>query len=150
MWAETLLAYLHFISISTTVFLLALEFAWYEPTLTIEQAKRLQKTDLFYFGGAIAILVTGIIRVFYVGKGSAFYLSNPIFFFKIALYLCWALFSLPPTFHFLSWRKTLKEGKTPEIPSEIYRRIRLFIILQLCTALLVPFFAVLMARGFRL
>ena len=147
MLAQAAFAYLHFLSLFALVTCVVTEVTWYRPTLTREEARRLVFLDLTY--GIVSVLVvgTGFCRALWFAKGWDFYLHNPIFWIKVGAFGVWALLSLPPTLHFLSWRKVVAAGQTPAIVPATYRRIRLFLHLELVLILVVPLLAVLMARG---
>ena len=53
--------------------------------------------DVTYGIAGLAILVTGILRVKYFGQCGEFYLNNPIFWFKVSVYLIVSLLSLYST-----------------------------------------------------
>jgi putative membrane protein len=115
--------------------------------LTIAQAKSLIITDLIYGLSAIVVLVSGLLRFAYFGKGMMFYLSNPVFHTKLTLFVVVVILSIYPTIQFLSWRKSVKNGVVPEIDEKTSKRILMFIRIELTIVVLLPLLAVLMARG---
>ena len=147
MLLQAAFAYFHFIAIFALVTCVVFEFHWYRPQLTVSEARRLLFLDLTY--GVVSLLVvgTGFCRALWFAKGWDFYLNNPIFWTKVGLFVTWALLSLPPTLHFLSWRRGITAGEAPAIAPRTYRRIRLCLHLELTLILVVPILAVLMARG---
>ena len=56
-------------------------------------------TDIIYGLAALTLLGSGIMRVLYFGQGSEFYTQNPLFWWKVGLYLGAGAFALsrPPT-----------------------------------------------------
>jgi putative membrane protein len=52
---------------------------------------------------AVLALGSGAARVVWFGKGAAFYLHNPVFYIKLALFAAVGLMSIPPTLQFLRW-----------------------------------------------
>jgi putative membrane protein len=147
MLTEALVAYAHVLSILLLGMCLAYELILYRRGLALREARLLLRIDLLYLFAALAVLASGLLRVFAVGKGSAFYLDNPVFYAKLALFLGVALLSLPPTFHYLRWRPALAAGQAPEVPEPVYRRIRRYLHAEMTLFLLIPLLAALLARG---
>lgn len=77
MWLDALLAYLHYISIFTLIVFLTAEAVVLRPDMTPEIRKRLARYDAVFGFAALAVLITGLLRVFYGAKGYAFYVHNP-------------------------------------------------------------------------
>src|SRR5258708_4933887 len=102
--------------------------------------------DLGYLLAAIAVLVTGLLRVFFFAKGWPFYAANPVFWVKMALFLAVGLMSVPPTIHYIKTAKASRGGEIA-IPDRTYRHIRFHLIGQLALFALIPLAATLMARG---
>lgn len=145
---DALVAALHYVSILLTGMFLAAELILYRPGMAARDARLLARIDLLYFISALGILGSGLLRVFAVGKGSAFYLENPVFYAKFGIFLIVALLSVPPTLHFLGWRKDLAAGKAPVMAELMFRRIRRLMHAELALFLSIPLLAALMARGF--
>ncbi|HBD32894.1 MAG TPA: DUF2214 domain-containing protein, partial [Cupriavidus sp.] len=70
------------------------------PDMPPSAVRRLSQYDFFYFLSAMAVLATGLLRLFYGAKGVDFYLHNPWFHAKITVFVLIALATLPPTFAF--------------------------------------------------
>src|SRR5579871_2574019 len=104
---DALLAYAHFIMIIATASILAVELALCRGDLTLDQARRLSRVDLAYFGFAMLLLASGLARLFLGIKGSGFYLSNPVFHLKMGLFILVGLLSIVPTMRFIAWRRRL-------------------------------------------
>jgi putative membrane protein len=147
MLPQALGAWLHFIAIFSAVACLAAERALYRPALDAASAQRLTRLDLGYGLSAVAILLTGLARVFWLGKGAAFYGGNPLFWAKLAVFAVVALLSLPPTVHYLRWRPALAAGQAPQVHPAAYRRVRALLWCEALGFLLLPLLAALMARG---
>ncbi|HEY4374609.1 MAG TPA: DUF2214 family protein [Burkholderiales bacterium] len=144
--ADALLAYLHFISIFATFGLLTAELVLCRGPLTQAQARYLGAIDIAYFAGAIAILATGLLRLFFGAKGAAFYLHNPVFHTKMALFVLVGLISIAPTRRFIAWRKRLQATGGEIMATEVKAAAR-FIHAELALMCAIPLMAVLMARG---
>jgi putative membrane protein len=142
-----LLAYLHYISIFTLIVFLTAEAVVLRPDMTPEIRRRLARYDAVFGMAALAVLVTGVLRVLYGAKGAAFYLHNPVFHVKIGLYILVGLLSIMPTVAILRWKK---QGKTlPDFvptPAEI-AKVRRWVMIESHLIIFIPLAAVLMARG---
>lgn len=122
----------------------------YRPMMSAENARKLMRVDAVYGVSALLVASSGFARALWFGKGSQFYFENPLFWAKVGLFVLWAAVSLPPTFHFLSFRKSVRAGETVSVNPDMYTRIRRCLLIQLHLVPLVPILAVLMARGFGL
>lgn len=146
MIAEAIAAYAHFLAIFVTLSLLVAEAALYRRQMSAATVAVLRRLDLGYLFGAIAIIVTGLLRVFFFAKGSAFYAANPIFWVKMALFVVVGLLSVPPTLHYIRTTAEVRDGAVAVDPST-YRAVWRYLILQLAVFAIIPFAAALMARG---
>lgn len=70
--------------------------------------KRLARLDGGYGGTATLVIVVGVCRVIWGGKGWAFYETNPFFWAKMGVFLLIGLLSIPPTITFLRWSRQAK------------------------------------------
>ena len=147
MWLDALLAYLHYISIFTLIVFLTAEAVVLRPDMTPEIRKRLARYDAVFGIAALAVLITGLLRVLYGAKGYAFYVHNPVFHVKVGLFIPIGLISIIPTVTILRWKK---QGKTlPDFvptPSEI-AKTRRWVMIESHLIIFIPLAAVLMARG---
>ncbi|MCO5413133.1 DUF2214 family protein [Ralstonia mojiangensis] len=147
MWLDALLAYLHYISIFTLIVFLTAEAVVLRPDMTPEIRQRLARYDAVFGFAALAVLITGLLRVFYGAKGYAFYVHNPVFHVKVGLFILVGLMSIVPTINILRWKK---QGKTlPNFvptPSEI-AKTRRWVMIESHLIIFIPLAAVLMARG---
>lgn len=144
---ESALAYLHFASILALTGLLAAEYFLCNEHLQPGHVRLLAQLDLAYLGAAVAVLITGIVRLLWFAKPPAFYLHNPVFHLKIALFVAVGLISIPPTLQFLRWNRSLREGHVRVLSGADIARVRRLIGLELALLALIPLLAVLMARG---
>ncbi len=147
MYLPAIMAFLHHAAAFTLVAALAVEVALFKPPLTIVQARRLQLTDSLFGMAATALLVIGLLRVFYFEKGAGYYFANDFFRAKLSLFLIAALISIYPTVMFLSWRKPLRNAVAPDIPDSQRKRARMCLMLELTAILGILFCAAFMARG---
>jgi putative membrane protein len=142
------MAFLHHLAAFTLVAALAVEVAMFKPPLSLLQAQRLQVTDNIFGAAAGAVLVIGLLRVWFFEKGPAYYWHDTFFLAKFVAFVIAGLISIYPTVVFLSWSKSLKAGTVPEIPAERVRRVRMCMMLELTAIVVILLCAPLMARGF--
>lgn len=145
---EAGLAYAHLIAILSLVVFLSSEAAlcrveWMNEAVV----RRLGRLDLIYGLSALAVLLSGLARMVWGMKGSAWYWGNPWLHAKLALLVVIAGLSLGPTRRFIRWRRTLDAGGGLPPPDEVLRA-RQLVMWQAHLLALVPLAGVLMARGF--
>ncbi len=144
---NSIMATLHHIAAFTLTACLIYEFVAYRKGLTVEEARRIQRVDLVYGIAAGLVVVVGLLRVYFFEKGSNYYFSNYVFWTKMALFAIVGLLSIYPTIRYIKWNPILAENKSPEIPEQEYRNIRLLLWLEMAGLVLILFAAPLMARG---
>jgi putative membrane protein len=141
--AEPLIAYLHYLSIIVTGGFLVGELLLCRPGMTPDQIRRLPIVDVVFFVSALVALATGLLRLFFYAKGVDFYVGNPFFWVKMALYVAIASLSITPTRAFIRWKRATGRGPSGgEIAG-----VRRLIHMELVLLALMPLMAVLMARG---
>jgi len=142
MWLDALLAYLHYISIFTLIVFLTAEAVVLRPDMTPEIRQRLARYDAVFGFAALAVLITGLLRVFYGAKGYGFYVHNPVFHVKVGLFILVGLMSIVPTINILRWKK---QGKTlPNFvptPAEI-AKTRRWVMIESHLIIFIPLAAV--------
>ena len=143
---EPLLAYLHYLTIILTGGFLVGELVVCRPEITPEQRRRLPGIDVVFFVAALLTLATGLLRLFFYAKGVSFYVGNPFFWVKMALYVIIAAMSIAPTRAFGRWKHALDAGGAPPTAPEI-AGVRRLLHIELGLLALMPLMAVFMARG---
>lgn len=147
MLLDATLAALHYLSIILLVVFLAAETVLCKPEyINAITIRRLGIYDFLYFGFAMAALATGLARVFWGVKGAAFYVDSIFFWAKLATFVAIALLSLPPTFAYARWRKQLKQDANALPSHDEILRVRRWVLREAHVLVLLPIFAVLMAR----
>ena len=107
----TLFAFMHHLFAFTLVSAVAIEFVLTRQEITRANAIRLLVTDAVLGASATALLIVGLLRVFYFEKGAAYYFSSHAFLTKLSVFILVALMSAVPTIEFLSWRKAVRAGQ---------------------------------------
>jgi putative membrane protein len=147
MVTSAIVAYLHYISFMVSFGALAIEGLTLKPDLSLKDGWRIVIADAFYGVAATTVLVTGVLRVLYFGKGTDYYVNNPIFWVKVGLFLLVGTVSLYPTISFIRWVNSLRQQLPPKVPTEVVMGLRRVIQVELLGFLAIPLFAALMARG---
>jgi len=104
-------------------------------------------TDVVYGIAALAVLLSGILRVLHYGQGSGFYTANPLFWWKVGVYLAVGALSLYPTVTYILWAIPLRKGELPEVSEALAGRLRWVLNIELAGFATIPLLASLMARG---
>jgi putative membrane protein len=144
---RSLFAFLHFLAVFGIVATVFLEWQTMSSAPTFAEARRIQVSDRWFGVFAMAVLVVGLLRVFYFEKGKAFYASSPFFHAKLTLFVLVGLLSIYPTIRFIKWGAQTKQGLAPVVSAVEYKRIMLMLRAELVLLLGVALCASLMARG---
>jgi putative membrane protein len=150
MWDSAITAYLHYLSFMLAFGALVVESQTLKEDISLKDGWRMVTADAIYGLSAIIILITGVLRVMYFGKGSDYYLSSPVFYTKVGIFVVVSLLSLYPTFSFLSWVKDLRDGKSPTLELPQRQRLSWLIRGELAGFALIPLLAAILARGIRI
>jgi putative membrane protein len=140
-------AFLHHLAAFTLVAALAVEFVPIRGELTVRNARTLLLVDAVFGASAGAILVIGLVRVFFFEKGSAYYFHSIPFIAKLSLFAVIGLLSIYPTLQYLSWRTSLRQETAPIVKPATLRAIRKIIHWELAGVAFLVLCAALMARG---
>ena len=144
---STLFAFLHHLCAFTLVAAVAVEFALIRQELTLASARRLQVTDLVLGIAAGALLVIGLLRVFFFEKGADYYFHSQAFMAKLSIFIVIGLLSIIPTMEFQSWRGALEAGQAPVIDAKKHRLVTAAIHGELLSIVIILLCAAIMARG---
>jgi putative membrane protein len=144
---STLFAFLRHLCAFALVSAVAIEFVLIRSELTLSSARRLQVTDLMLGIAAGALLIIGMLRVFFFEKGADYYFHSHAFLTKLSLFIIVALLSIVPTLEFLSWRGALKAGQVPVIAARKKRLVTGVIHGELLAIVIILLCAAIMARG---
>ena len=148
MTQDAILQFLHISAILALVVFISSEAALCRPEwMNAKIVERLATVDRIYGIAALAVLATGLIRVYFGTKGSAWYWSNWLLHLKLGAFIVVGLVSIAPTLRFIRWRKALRT--TGALPAaEEVRSTRKLVMLQAHLIPLIPLAAVFLARGF--
>jgi putative membrane protein len=144
---SALIASLHFIGAFTVVATVFAEWLMFSRSPTLAEARRIQACDIAYGIAAGVVLLAGGLRMFYFEKGSQFYLSNPVFHAKLALFLVVGLMSIYPTIQFIRWRQQTRTGQAPQMTDSQFNLIRTLLAWEMILLVGMVVSASLMAKG---
>lgn len=147
LWLDAALAYMHFTAIFLVFAFLTVEVVLMRGSLDAAAIRLLGRMDLWYFGSAIAALVTGFLRLTFGAKGADFYLSSWPIYVKVGLFLAVAVVSVQPTLSYVRWRRMLDHDASWRVPDDERTRMRRYLMVEVHLAALIPLFAVIMSRG---
>jgi len=133
--------YLHFIAIIGLAGALIVENSAISRTITGEDSRNLAKVDAVYGVSAILVLFFGLVLWLWVGKPGEFYSQNPLFLFKLGLFIIVGIFSISPSVFLFKNRNS--EATSITVPKFVIWAMRA----ELIVLLFIPILAVLMARG---
>ena len=140
-------AFLHHVA-AFTVFACAVgSLVLLQLKFDLKVAKKLQHTDIVNGIAATLVLLVGLIRVFYTGKGADYYFHNVPFLAKLTLYGLASVLSIVPTLEIFRWKKTLNQGQLPVVSDTKIRQLRGVAIGQVLCILGMMLCASLAARG---
>ncbi|HTS93054.1 MAG TPA: DUF2214 family protein [Stellaceae bacterium] len=140
------LAIAHHVLVFALVAFIAVEFVLFQPELDAAAIRALARIDSAYGAVAGLVIVVGVLRVIYGGKGSNFYLGNPWFWAKMATIFAIALISIVPSLALLRWRRASKADPGFVPPAAAHRHARAHIALELALVPVILICAAAMAR----
>lgn len=145
---DLVFAVLHHLGVFTLVGIIAAEFALLRPGISGPRLAQLASVDRLYGAAAGLVVVIGVLRVFFGGKGWEFYVASPSFWAKMAAFLLVGLLSIQPTRALFRWSAALKADPAfAPAASELASR-RKFINAEVVLLAFIPIFAAAMARGY--
>jgi putative membrane protein len=144
---DAVLAYLHFIAIFVLFAFLATQAILIRGPLDERAIRLIGRTDLWYGGASVMVLLTGFLRLGLGAKGADFYLHSWPIYVKVGLFLVVGIMSIYPTLAYIRWRRALDHDPAWRVPGEEHKRMRRIVMSEIHLAALIPIFAVIMARG---
>ena len=111
-----------------------------------DSRERLVRLDVIYQTTALALLASGLARIFWGIKGASWYATQPLLHLKITLFVLMLLLSIAPTLAFRRWRRALRASGALPGAAEV-RKARRLIMVQSHILPVVAVIAVFWARG---
>ncbi|MEX0960612.1 MAG: DUF2214 family protein [Burkholderiales bacterium] len=145
MLAELLNSYVHMLSVIAVGALLFAELSVFFSAVDMYAVRRLANLHIALVAAGAVALITGILGVVWA-ESPGFYLRNPNFWIKVALFVAIGLIAVPPTRHLLDWRRELAgEGNAPH-PDDVVH-VRRYVVAEAVLFVLIPLAAAIAARG---
>lgn len=107
---------------------------------------RLGRLDAGVGGTALMVLIVGVSRVIWGGRGWLFYEANPFFWAKLAVFGLIAAASIIPTLRFIAWRRARKADPAFQPQAVDVARVRRWLGIEALLLLPLLAFAAAMAR----
>lgn len=147
---DFVLASLHDLAAFAYVALLAVELVLVQPNIDAAAIKRLPRIDLGFAAAAVTVALAGFAGLRYGVKGAAYYIGNPVFWGKLAIFALISFLSIGPSRRFRAWRRLVNvNGEARPPPTEL-AEIRRIIRLEIALVCLLPVLSVAMALGYGL
>lgn len=107
---------------------------------------RLARLDAGVGGAAAMVLIVGVCRVIWGGKGWMVYEANPFFWAKIVTFGLIAAVSIIPTLRFIAWRRARKADAAFQPQPADLARVRRWLGIEALLVIPLLIFAAAMAR----
>jgi putative membrane protein len=143
-----LFAWLHLLAIGLGGGLLLTEYWLCRRPLDRLQVKLLGQVDLGYQLALIGSLATGLGRALYFGQAADYYLSNRLFWLKIAIFFMIAIVAIAPSLQYIRWNREARTAPAFAPLTREVERVRSSIALGLGLWLILPLIGILVARGY--
>lgn len=140
---HTLFTYLHLIGIIGLLASIVIIWNNLKEQMGSKEIKTLQTSDIVFGVFAAITLITGLIRMYYFGKGATYYSSNPLFITKLFLFIIVGLLSIYPSVQF----RKLKTSINEIIKINHYKRIKAILLIEIIILIILPLFASMVRYG---
>ena len=140
-------AYIHYVSFMICFAALVLERKLLKVDPSRKEALAMIITDIIYGLAGLLLLISGILRVLYFGQGSIFYTTNPLFWWKVGVFLFVGVLSLYPTTTYILWALPLSKGNLPNVSRNLVSRLSWILNIEILGFAAIPILATLMSRG---
>ncbi len=144
---EATFAYLHYAAIFALTGALMAEYTLLRQPDVRPFVPMLARMDLILGLCALTVLLTGLSRLFWFGKGVDFYVATWLFHLKLTLFVMAVLVSIVPSVKLAKWRRAERAGTLEITPAE-QKSVRLLVLLEMHFIFVIPLVAVFMARGY--
>jgi putative membrane protein len=141
--AFVITSYLHYVGMALLFSALIIETILFRPRVDGRVARQLAAVDAMYGLSALAVLSTGLLRVFIYAKPAAYYGHNFLFHIKVTLFVVVFALSIYPTIRFIRERRAA-DGQQVDFPPVMGKLIRVELVLLA----IIPLLAVMMGHGY--
>lgn len=147
MIVDAVVAYLHFTAIFLLYSFLTTQVVLMRAPLDERGVRLLGRVDIGYALSAVAVLLTGMLRLGAGAKGAEFHLNHWPIYAKVGLFIAVGVISVKPTLEFIRWRRMLEKDSAWRVSPAEQAAMRRIVMIEVHLAALIPVFAVMMARG---
>jgi putative membrane protein len=138
-------AYLHSLSMIALASLLVVQLLSLDRLHDRLEMHRFMTRSVGIVAAAVVLLLSGAGLVVWSAKGAAFFLRNPVFYIKLALFAAMLLIAITPARIILQWRQEAVEDRGPEPASTVF--VKRYLMVELILLLLIPLAASMAVRG---
>jgi len=143
-----LFAWLHLLAIGVGAGLLLAEHWLCRRPLDRLQVRLLGQVDMGYQLALIGSLATRLGRALYFGQAADYYLSNRLFWLKIAIFVMIAIVAIAPSLQYIRWNREARSAPAFAPLTREVERVRSSVALGLGLWLILPLIGILVARGY--
>ena len=108
---------------------------------------RLVRLDVILWIATAAVLLSGLARIYWGAKGSAWYWSNWLLHLKLTLFLATAVMMVGPTRRIVRWQRAMAADGSLPPPHEV-QGVRRLVMIETHLVAVIPLAAVFLARGY--
>ena len=113
MTLEAVFASLHLVAVlAVVVFLTSVTALCRAELMSAAVVRRVARMDTIYWCAVLALLVTGVVRVVWGIKGMEWYVSSPLFHWKMMLFVLMVALSVWPSMGIRKWKQALNASGT--------------------------------------
>ena len=94
---------------------------------------------------ATSALASGVALLIWTDQGATFYLHNPVFYIKLAIFAAMLLIAITPARMIVQWQRQAVTGAIPE--AGMILLVRRYLTIEMILFLAIPLAASLAARG---
>ena len=110
---SALLAYLHSLSMMALAAMLFVQLLSIDKLHDRQQLERFVRFSFGLAAAAGVMLISGVGLLVWAERGLAFYLRNPVFYIKLAVFAAMLLVAITPARIILHWHREASTGKMP-------------------------------------
>jgi putative membrane protein len=142
---SALLAYLHSLSMMALAAMLFVQLLSIDGLHDRQQLERFVRYSFGLAAVAGVMLISGVGLLVWAERGVAFYLRNPVFYIKLAVFAAMLLIAITPARIILQWHREASTGKIPEQGMVFF--VKRYLTAEAILLLIIPLAASLLARG---
>ena len=142
---SALLAYLHSLSMMALAAMLFVQLLSIDKLHDRQQLERFVRFSFGLAAAAGVMLISGVGLLVWAERGLAFYLRNPVFYIKLAVFAAMLLVAVTPARIILHWHREASTGTMPEQGMVVF--VKRYLTVEAILFLVIPLAASLSERG---